>query len=211
VHRTAPHRTAPELKMNLLSRSLLRSACFSFVLLAGVANAADARDRLREISKEAQEVLQTMHQQLRVLQGYTMNDPTNPNSGRILSSGHYGVMDLQRSAQRLADLGSEANSRASKCDKSVRDVARDFQSQARRVNSATSRLINSRDSSSSSMNLNQVDFALQRAFQIVPSLGSITECSTDATETGEEGQGDEQADREKKKKEEEKGTEDYNE
>jgi hypothetical protein len=179
-----------------LSRSLLRGACLSLAMLASVANAADTRVRLSEIAKEAQELVEKMFLQVRALQGYRVDDPMNPNAARVLSSGQFAVMDLQRNADRLQDLGSEASSRASKCDKSVRDVARDFHSQARRVNTATSRLVNSREKSPSAMTLDQVEFALRRAGQILPSLGSLTECSI-----GEDAEDEKN----------EKGTEDYDE
>jgi len=195
--------------MSRLSRSLLRSTLLAVALLPCIVSAEEAADRLRDISREAGEVLQLMSKQLRELQYRSMSsDAAAAGGGRVFSGGSYTIMDLQRNAQRLAGLASEANSRAAKCDKEVRNVARDFQSQARRINTATNRLANAREQSATTLTLDQIDFALQRAYSLVPSIGAITECST---ATDEETGGDEQDEEDRKKKEDEKGTEDYDE
>jgi hypothetical protein len=194
--------------MRFLSRSAAAAASLAavavIVLPGTTAQADEFHSRLRDIAQETAQIMQEMQYHVRELQYRTSPGSGAADGQRVfMTQGRAALMELQRSAQRGADLGNDAYSLLSKCEKEVKKIGKDFQSQMRRIDSTVDRLMSIREGSEAESTLNQIEFSMHRANRVAGLVASITDCLP-PEEAGGQQEGEEQQEKPQGK------AEDYN-
>lgn len=153
---------------------------------ADEAKNSDPQTRIREVAAHVRKVLEDMRDKLDQVEGLGSNSEGGV-SASVFGGGMTGptanIGDFQRSAREVSDGAALVSSAAAKCGKDAKLLARRFNTESRRLQSAVDQL-----SDHGEMGLMRTRNAIEQAHDTLGDLGGLS-CGS---ETGDEDKKDDE-------------------